>query len=80
MAIATVVGGYILSSAAEPVYSNSPILSVREDTAETNLLVQQIHKGINQYRLERNLPLLSLNTQISKQAEIHSLNMAQSKT
>ncbi len=47
---------------------------------EMNYLEQLAHQQINQYRKSRNLPPLKLDNSISKQARIHSQNMAQGKS
>jgi len=77
--VLTAVGGLPMSaSAAEPPDSETKVLLAKRSVAEIDLLVQQVHQGINQYRAERNLPPLVLNPYISQQAQNHSLNMAQS--
>ena len=47
---------------------------------DVNYLEQLAHQQINQYRQSRNLPLLKLDDSISKQARIHSQNMAQGRS
>ncbi|MEO1669926.1 MAG: CAP domain-containing protein [Cyanobacteria bacterium J06631_2] len=47
------------------------------ENVELRYLVEQVHRGINEYRASLNLPPLRLNTQINHQAEIHSQKMAQ---
>lgn len=49
------------------------------DSSELADLVQQVHQKINQYRQSLDLDPLSLNDQISQQAEAHSQDMAQQK-
>ena len=74
--VMTAVGSCMPSSAAEPAFLELEVLSAK-DVSEIDLLVQKVHESVNQYRAERNLPPLSLNTYISQQAETHSQNMAQ---
>ncbi|HBB33119.1 MAG TPA: CAP domain-containing protein [Cyanobacteria bacterium UBA9273] len=55
----------------------SPLtVSQGSDPSEFNNLEQSVHQQINRYRQSRNLPLLNLDTRISKQARIHSSAMA----
>ena len=78
MATATVAVGWAGgSSAVESISLESETVVVESDVTEIEFLVQQVHKGINEYRADRNLSPLRLNAQISQQAEIHSQNMAQ---
>ena len=74
--VAIAVGDLSIASHAVELVSESE-MSLVQDRAEIDSLVRQIHRDINQYRAKQNLPPLTLNTQISKQAEIHSQNMAQ---
>ncbi|MEL6930088.1 MAG: CAP domain-containing protein [Cyanobacteria bacterium J06600_6] len=76
--VAAAVGnGSITSSTAVPLNSNSQMSSAQADSAELDLVVQQIHESINQYRAEHNLPPLAMNAHVSRQAKIHSQEMAQ---
>jgi len=75
--ITTALGWSMTSSAAESYLESEKLVSVESDVKEIKFLTQQIHEGINEYRAERNLSPLSLNSYISQQAEIHSQNMAQ---
>lgn len=47
------------------------------EDAELSYLIEEVHRGINEYRASRDLPPLELNDQISHQAKIHSQKMAQ---
>jgi len=44
---------------------------------EFKYLVEQVHRGINEYRASLNLPPLKLNSLINQQAAIHSQKMAE---
>ncbi|MCC0177988.1 CAP domain-containing protein [Waterburya agarophytonicola K14] len=52
-------------------------MSARE--RELSRLAELVHQKVNQYRASKNLAPLKLNNLISKQAKIHSVNMAQQK-
>ena len=65
---------WCLPSQAE-LLLEEPSIEMEADT-ETVRLVEQAHEFINQYRVDRNLPPLSLNAHISQQAESHSQNMS----
>lgn len=54
-------------------------ITTDDDSSELADLVQQVHQQINQYRSSLDLAPLSLNDQISQQAESHSQDMAQQK-
>ena len=49
------------------------------DSASIIDLEKSIYQQVNQYRQSRNLPPLTLNTTISKQAKVHSQDMASGK-
>ncbi|MEA5569582.1 CAP domain-containing protein [Calothrix sp. UHCC 0171] len=59
-----------------PISSNQLASSTNFNTRE---LEKSVFEKINQYRAARRLPKLSLDSQISKQARIHSQNMASGK-
>jgi len=50
---------------------------VMQSDLESRYLVEQVHRGINEYRASLDLPPLKLNSLINQQAEIHSRNMAE---
>lgn len=70
----TITGCSIPSKAQEPNLSQSDALA---SSSQEDDLVMEVHRGVNQYRQSLNLPPLSLNAQISQQAQNHSQNMAQ---
>lgn len=51
----------------------------QQNNPQLNDLAQQAHQQINQYRASLNLAPLKLDAQISRQAQIHSQNMAQNQ-
>lgn len=72
------IGCSITSSAEEYLdLDSSSNISAEQNDVEIRALVQQVHRGVNQYRASLKLPPLSLNAQVNEQAEIHSQNMAQ---
>lgn len=78
----TVVAGKSMASNAAEVIPHEQVLTVSsekssEKNEELTDLVQQIYRGVNEYRESLDLPPLSLNAHINQQAQIHSQNMAQ---
>jgi uncharacterized protein YkwD len=59
-----------------PISSNSVATSTSFKTSE---LEKAVFEQINEYRVSRRLPKLNLDAKISKQARIHSQNMARGK-
>lgn len=55
--------------------NSAPASSERSADSES-AIEQDIHKQINQYRAQQGLPELTLNESISKEAQMHSENMA----
>lgn len=52
---------------------------VRSTTFKTTALEKSVFEQINRYRVSQGLPKLTLNANITKQARIHSQNMANAK-
>ena len=63
------------SKAAENI--SHPTGIVAQSDRQLSDLAREVHQQINEYRKSLNLAPLKLNAQISKQAEIHSEDMAQ---
>ncbi|MGL5834031.1 MAG: CAP domain-containing protein [Waterburya sp.] len=79
--ITVLANSSMVSNAAElfPSTSDRPssqVVSIEQNDELTDL-VEQIYRGVNEYRASLDLPPLSLNTHINQQAQIHSQNMAQ---
>lgn len=62
------------TSTSEPSIPKRPIKLF--NTVKTTDLEQSVFEEINQYRVSKKLPRLKLDRKISKQARIHSQNMA----
>ena len=77
--ILTFFAGWSLSGDAsgEELNWRRQIVASNKQDSELDSLVQKVHAAVNEYRASQNLPPLKLNAQISKQAQIHSQNMAQ---
>lgn len=85
IAMSTIVlaSGYTSSHTSSHV-SKKPIpISSNRVAASTNFKTSELEKSvfeqINEYRASRRLPKLNLDAKISKQARIHSQNMARGK-
>ena len=65
--------GYCLSSKAKEPFEAQIFQAQNNQEAD---LVQTVYQQVNQYRESKNLSPLDLNTAISRQAKIHSQNMA----
>lgn len=78
--LATAVMGWSTKVSSMPVSSENQIL-VKAKLTDRDLteLVQQVHQEINQYRSSLDLAPLTLNAQISRQAQMHSQKMAQGR-
>lgn len=76
VALTTIFIGTNKSEAAEQIPHPTDIVVAQSDREFTDL-ARQVHQQINEYRRSLNLDPLKLNARISKQAEIHSENMAQ---
>lgn len=79
--ITVVASSSMVGNAAELVPSapdrlSSTVISIEQNDELTDL-VEQIYRGVNEYRASLELPPLSLNTHINQQAQIHSQNMAE---
>lgn len=61
------------------VVFSQPIYLTQSTTVSTATLEQKIHVQINNYRATKGKPPLTLNTTITKQARLHSQNMAARK-
>ncbi|MBE9189830.1 CAP domain-containing protein [Gloeocapsopsis crepidinum LEGE 06123] len=86
IALSLLVGGGIIScdavSIAERIVPEQEMSRTPSSPASSSsfaTLEQSIHKQINEYRRSRNLPPLTLNSQISAQALAHSQAMASGK-
>lgn len=91
VAISTLVLASELTTASFPVQTSTKKLTqqqpssgnanqvVAPTTFKTTALEKSVFDQINRYRVARGLPKLSLNANISKQARIHSQNMANGK-
>ncbi|PAX60464.1 CAP domain-containing protein [Brunnivagina elsteri] len=66
----------LISKQPIPISSNRVATSTSFKTSE---LEKSVFEQINQYRAARRLPKLNLDAKISKQARIHSQNMARGK-
>lgn len=68
------------TSTSEPIVKESLLIASRplqlSTTVKTTELEKSIFDKINQYRVSKKLPKLKLDSKISKQARIHSQNMA----
>ena len=74
----TTVVAWSTKSFSKPIpLMRNTLVAMESDDAELADLVKQVHQEINQYRSSLNLAPLSLDDLISKQAAIHSQNMAQ---
>lgn len=73
----TTVVAWSTKSFSKPISLRRTVVATESNDAELADLVKQIHREINQYRSSLNLDPLSLDDRISKQAAIHSQNMAQ---
>ena len=67
---------FVVGRAIEPTGTRANAITVAQNSQEEEL-VMEVHQQINQYRQSLNLAPLSLKDRISRQAEIHSQNMAQ---
>ncbi len=72
----TVAVSWSTKTFSQPI-SSERVVVAESSNQELADLVQQVHQGVNQYRGFLNLAPLSLNEQISREAEMHSQNMAQ---
>lgn len=79
--IITFFAGWSLSGDAsgEGFDSIKSRIVLNQQDWEFKPLVEEIHDAINEYRNAQGLRPLILDTKISQQAQIHSLNMAQDK-
>jgi uncharacterized protein YkwD len=75
--ITVVINKSMASNGSEVLASQSASVISIEENEELTDLVQQIFRGVNEYRTSLDLPPLSLNAHINQQAQIHSQNMAQ---
>ncbi|MBD2597752.1 alkaline phosphatase [Nostoc sp. MBR 210] len=65
------------NSTTQPVASSQ--LASSTTTFNTTALEKSVFEQINRYRVSKKLPKLTLNANISRQARIHSQNMAKGK-
>jgi uncharacterized protein YkwD len=91
IALSTLVLASELTTASFPVHtatqkpvdhqllSTASNQAVESTTFKTTALEKSVFEQINRYRVSRGLPKLTLNANITKQARIHSQNMANGK-
>jgi uncharacterized protein YkwD len=73
----TVAVSWSTKTFSQPISSERVVIVAKSSNQELADLVQQVHQGVNQYRGSLNLAPLSLDEQISREAEMHSQSMAQ---
>lgn len=71
----TLAAWSVIDRKSEPAGTRANAMTIAQNSQEA--LVREVHQQINQYRQSLNLSPLTLNEHISRQAEMHSRNMAQ---
>ncbi len=79
---AAILGGSLVTHSSSDSVSDSLItLSPKPVNAASDVAAMEksVHRQINQYRKEKGLPALKLNSELSKIARVHSKRMADNK-